>query len=67
MPNIPKLETVKVLPCISAGEIFLFLALPAKSFTEAPICVKLSPSVCFTTGTTNPSSTATATPTLMWL
>ena len=37
MPNIPKLETVKVLPSISAGCNFFDFARPAKSLTFAPI------------------------------
>ena len=66
-PNIPKFDTVKVLPSISAGVSFLLRALPAKSFTKAPIWVSVSVSVNLITGTTNPSSIATATPTFTCL
>ena len=37
MPNMPKLEMVKVLPSISWGVSFFWRARPAKSFTAAPI------------------------------
>ena len=37
IPNIPRLDTVNVLPSISAGVSFLDLALVAISFTSAPI------------------------------
>src|SRR5690606_39795168 len=62
IPNIPKLEIVNVLPSISCGVNFLFLAFTAKSLTATPIWVKLCSLANFTTGTTNPSGTATATP-----
>src|SRR5690606_14004785 len=66
IPNIPKLETVKVEPSISLGCNFLLRAFVAKSLTAVPICDKVIKSVWLTTGTTNPSSTATATPTFTW-
>src|SRR5690606_29408 len=68
IPNIPKLETVKVDPSQSAGVNFLDLALPAKSLTSAEICDNVLPSAKLTTGTNKPSSTAIATPMFVcWL
>ena len=62
MPNIPRLEIVKVEPSQSDGCNFLDLARCAKSFTSAEICESDFPSAKRTTGTNKPSSTATATP-----
>ena len=66
IPNIPKLEMVKVLPSQSEGCNFLSFAFLANSFTETLISSKESPSAKRSTGTSNPSSTATAIPIFTW-
>ena len=64
IPNIPKLEIVNVLPSQSAGCNFLSFAFFANSFTLPLICDKLKLSAKRNTGTSKPSSTATAIPIL---
>ena len=66
IPNIPKLEIVNVFPSQSLGWSFLSFAFCAKSFTSDEICISPLVSANFTTGTSNPSSTATATPICTW-
>src|SRR5690625_7485764 len=61
IPNIPKFETVNVLPSISSAFNFLSLALPAMSFTSDEISENDLKSVFLIMGISNPSSTATAT------
>jgi hypothetical protein len=53
---------VKVEPSISAGCNFFAFALPANSFTSCEIWLNDLPSANLITGTSRPSSTATATP-----
>ena len=62
MPNIPRLDIVNVLPSISEGFYFFFFALSAKSFISKLISGRSLEFANLTTGTTRPSSTATATP-----
>ena len=66
IPNIPRLEIVKVLPSISVGFNFFSFALFAKSLTVSDIDWIFWLSANLITGTINPSSTAIATPIWMW-
>ena len=65
-PYIPSAVTEKVPPSISASDSFLFLAASASRLVSIAISASSSWSVPCTTGTTNPSGTATAIPTLIW-
>src|SRR5438093_304127 len=65
LPNPPWFVMVKVPPCTSSGLSFLVRARSARSVTSLASCVRPLRSACRTTGTSNPSSSATATP--MWM
>merc|ERR1712059_198949 len=61
MPNIPKLEMVKVPPWNSSSFNLFSLALPASSFTSAEICCIDLSATFLTMGVMSPAGVATAT------